>query len=42
MRQREFGADGPQVSVIGQGTWYIDRGDRKARSPRCAAVSISA
>ena len=30
MMQREFGANGPQVSVIGQGTWYIDRGDRKA------------
>ncbi len=30
MRQRTFGHNGPQVSVIGQGTWYIDRGDRKA------------
>ena len=29
MRSRQFGQDGPQVSVIGQGTWYIDRGDRK-------------
>ena len=29
MRQQKFGQDGPQVSVIGQGTWYIDRGDRK-------------
>src|SRR3979490_1081755 len=28
MRQRKFGKNGPQVSVIGQGTWYIDRGDR--------------
>jgi diketogulonate reductase-like aldo/keto reductase len=29
MRTRPFGKNGPQVSVIGQGTWYIDRGDRK-------------
>jgi diketogulonate reductase-like aldo/keto reductase len=29
MRARSFGTSGPQVSVIGQGTWYIDRGDRK-------------
>jgi diketogulonate reductase-like aldo/keto reductase len=28
MRQRQFGCNGPQVSVIGQGTWYIDSGDR--------------
>ena len=30
MRQQKFGGDGPHVSVIGQGTWYLDRGDRKA------------
>ena len=30
MRQEEFGDTGRQVSVIGQGTWYIDRGDRKS------------
>jgi diketogulonate reductase-like aldo/keto reductase len=30
MRSRQFGSGGPQVSVIGQGTWYIDRGDRKS------------
>jgi diketogulonate reductase-like aldo/keto reductase len=29
VRQQPFGANGPEVSVIGQGTWYIDRGDRK-------------
>ena len=29
MRQQKFGQDGPQVSVIGQGTWYIDHADRK-------------
>src|ERR1700710_1145662 len=28
MRQPPFGSRGPQVSVIGQGTWYIDGGDR--------------
>ncbi len=30
MRKRKFGNDGPDVSVIGQGTWYLDRGDRKS------------
>lgn len=29
MQTRQFGAIGAEVSVIGQGTWYIDRGDRK-------------
>ncbi len=29
MMFRQFGQSGPQVSVIGQGTWYIDRGDRR-------------
>ena len=29
MRKQKFGG-GPDVPVIGQGTWYIDRGDRKA------------
>jgi diketogulonate reductase-like aldo/keto reductase len=29
VKQQEFGNGGSQVSVIGQGTWYIDRGDRK-------------
>jgi diketogulonate reductase-like aldo/keto reductase len=28
MRRRRFGPTGPEVSVIGQGTWYIDAGDR--------------
>ncbi len=28
MQTRKFG-NGPDVPVIGQGTWYIDRGDRK-------------
>jgi diketogulonate reductase-like aldo/keto reductase len=30
MRQRKFGLSGPQVPVIGQGTWYIDHGNRKS------------
>lgn len=30
MQTRKFGDKGPDVSVIGQGTWYLDRGDRKA------------
>lgn len=30
MKSRQFGQNGPQVSVIGQGTWYIDRGDRRS------------
>lgn len=30
MRHNSFGATGRQVSVIGQGTWYIDHGDRAA------------
>ncbi|MGZ5828908.1 MAG: aldo/keto reductase [Xanthobacteraceae bacterium] len=29
MKHKEFGRTGRQVSAIGQGTWYIDRGNRK-------------
>jgi diketogulonate reductase-like aldo/keto reductase len=29
LRQQKFGRGGPNVSVIGQGTWYLDRGNRK-------------
>jgi diketogulonate reductase-like aldo/keto reductase len=30
VKQKKFGTHGVDVSVIGQGTWYLDRGDRKA------------
>jgi diketogulonate reductase-like aldo/keto reductase len=30
VKQKKFGNNRPEVSVIGQGTWYLDRGDRKA------------
>ena len=30
MQHKKFGSSGPQVSVIGQGTWYIDQGNRKS------------
>ena len=41
MRQQNFGLSGPQVSVIGQGTWYIDRGDRKrAVAALCRGVDL--
>jgi len=30
LKQKKFGVKGPEVSVIGQGTWYIDRGDRNS------------
>jgi diketogulonate reductase-like aldo/keto reductase len=30
VKQKKFGSNGPDVSIIGQGTWYLDRGDRKA------------
>jgi diketogulonate reductase-like aldo/keto reductase len=29
MKYKKFGSTGHDVSVIGQGTWYLDRGDRK-------------
>jgi diketogulonate reductase-like aldo/keto reductase len=29
VRQQPFGKGGPNVSVIGQGTWYLDHGDRR-------------
>ena len=30
MRHQKFGNNGPDVSVVGQGTWYLDRGDRSS------------
>src|SRR5215470_18421095 len=29
MKTKPFGHSGPKVSVVGQGTWYLDHGDRK-------------
>ncbi|HEU0146833.1 MAG TPA: aldo/keto reductase [Bradyrhizobium sp.] len=29
MKHKPFGTGNPATSVIGQGTWYLDRGDRK-------------
>jgi diketogulonate reductase-like aldo/keto reductase len=29
LKHKKFGINGPDVSVIGQGTWYIDQGHRK-------------
>ena len=29
MQTKKFAPNGPRVPVIGQGTWYLDRGDRK-------------
>lgn len=29
MKHKPFGTGGPDVAVIGQGTWYLDRGDRQ-------------
>ena len=30
MRRHPFGPDGPEIPVIGQGTWHLDSGDRRA------------
>jgi len=30
LRKQKFGSGGSDVTIIGQGTWYIDRGDRRA------------
>ena len=41
MKQKKFGVKGPEVSVIGQGTWYIDRGDRKsAVAALCRGIEV--
>ena len=41
MRQKKFGQSGPQVPVIGQGTWYIDHGDRKtAVAALCRGIDL--
>jgi diketogulonate reductase-like aldo/keto reductase len=30
LRKQKFGSGGSDVTIIGQGTWYIDRGDRRS------------
>jgi diketogulonate reductase-like aldo/keto reductase len=41
VKQKKFGVKGPEVSVIGQGTWYIDRGDRKsAVAALCRGIEL--
>jgi diketogulonate reductase-like aldo/keto reductase len=41
MKSRQFGQNGPPVAVIGQGTWYIDRGDRKsAVAALCRGIDL--
>jgi diketogulonate reductase-like aldo/keto reductase len=30
VKQKESGVKGPEVTIIGQGTWSIDRSDRKS------------
>jgi len=30
VKQKEFGVKGPEVTISGQGTWYVDRSDRKS------------
>ncbi|CAN7146498.1 aldo/keto reductase [Bradyrhizobium sp. LjRoot220] len=41
MKQKKFGVKGPEVSVIGQGTWYIDRGDRRsAVAALCRGIEL--
>ena len=41
MRQQTFGCTGEQVSVIGQGTWYLDRGDRNRAVAALRRVAIA-
>jgi diketogulonate reductase-like aldo/keto reductase len=41
MKQHQFGSNGPQVPVIGQGTWYIDSGDRAtAVAALCLGIDL--
>jgi diketogulonate reductase-like aldo/keto reductase len=41
MRSQQFGSNGPQVPVIGQGTWYIDHGHRgNAVAALCRGVDL--
>lgn len=41
MKTRKFGTTGHNVSVIGQGTWYLDHGDRKqAVDALCRGIDL--
>ena len=42
MNTKPFGKTGANVSVIGQGTWYLDHGDRKRAVAALQRGSISA
>jgi hypothetical protein len=30
VKQKEFGVKAPEATIVGQGTWYIDRGGGKS------------
>jgi diketogulonate reductase-like aldo/keto reductase len=41
VKQKEFGVKGPEVTIIGQGTWYVDRSDRKsAAAALCRGIEL--
>ena len=42
MKYLRFGTTKRNVSVIGQGTWYLDEVIERMRSPHWSAVSTSA
>jgi hypothetical protein len=42
VKQKEFGVKGPEVTIIGQGTWYVDRGNRKSAVAALRPASNSA
>jgi hypothetical protein len=41
VKQKEFGVKGPEVTITGQGTWYIDRCDRKSAVAAGCAFAFS-
>src|SRR5438105_6920968 len=41
VKQQKFGSGGAAVSIIGQGTWYLDRGDRAgAVAALCRGIDL--